>query len=1175
MTSAPLAIRLFGQPRLTVGDAVYKLLKPRRTLPILAYLLLHRGRAIARDFLAYTISPDEDEESAVAALRRHLYELGKSLPPASRTTPWIIADAETLQWNAAAPYWFDVAEFERASTDRSSLSEAIELYDGDLIETLYDDWVFPHRELLRNTFLSCLSQMVGECRDRRDFAGAVSYTRRLLAADPWREDALRRLMVLQYESGDRAGALHAYETFARSLREEMAVEPMPETIALRETLVRNGFVPGSESRSENVAAPAPRRFSLPFVGRDTEVEQLRQGWHRAARGRGSISLISGEAGIGKSRLVGELSTLAEAEGARVLFGTATFPEPAPYRCLAEALRSGLPLVAAADVQPIWLAALAQIVPEFRVRRADLPPLTILDPNREQQRLFEALSNCVAAVSRQRPLLIVLEDLHWAGASTIDALRFLAWRLVEMPVMLVATFRDEEIVRGHPLRALRRELGANRAHASLSLRGLDRAAVARLAQDVPAIHRHTDDLADWLYARSDGNPFFLAQSIADLLESPGAPHDNAPSGVREMVVARLARLSPEARNTAQVAAVAGSGFSVSLISEVAGMPEYEVLDAVEELLDRHIIRETVGRGQSDYSFGHQLIAAAIYDAMPSGYREQRHRRIARALEDGDSSIADRSVDIAHHYDRSKDSEPAAQHYLVAARNMHERFAGDEALALLHRAFELAAGPPLQFELNVLAAKVHARRGDRRAEQDAVENLERLAEVLDRAEARCGALLARIQLLHALGRPDEEAHAIDAFSQIAGTAGETWRAEALFAQGDLAALTGRLEAEGAIEQAAELYRTAGNARGEIRALCILAGIRTSQGRFREADELLELARRSAITLADAPLIVRALRSANTVATVERDFARSKRIGEEMLALAREVGDREGEADGHSAIAAASGLLFEIDAAEAHYAEAASLFKSLGNRRGEGIVQINAAMLRYAVGEAGKAKVELQAAVKLLEEIGDVRSLTIAILNLSRVLMDVNCPQEARERAEAGALLARQSQSRVLEGHALGLLADASIECGDIGASIGHRRLALELQRDAGPTLAVAGTLADLAWSLSESGDADGAALAAAELRALGEVTPDDILAPSVLWSIARMYRSIGDTAHFRHELERAHLLFVERFEAMPSPSLRSSYANRPENDSIETAYQALSAAFTLSEGRCQDAGSDILE
>ncbi len=441
-----LRLHLLGQFRFLNDAQPLKFGAPPKTLPLLAFLLFHSDQPIERETLAYTLWPDEAEANARANVRRHLHHLTRSLPPARDDAPWLILDAETAQWNPDSDYWFDVAEFKRLSTQADRLVDAVALYSGDLLENVYDDWLFNPREQLRTLFFSDLNQLILRCRAERDHARALEYAGRLLAHDPLREDTVRQRMALRYETGDRAGALREYEQFVRRLRQELAVEPMPETVALYDSIVRNARL-ATETPTVPVAdAMSPTtRSALPFVGRDAEIEQLRTAWTRAGRGRGGMVLIGGESGIGKTRLASELALIVEAQAGRVLWGNAT-AEAAPYEAITEALRSALPLVAALEIEPLWLAAVASLVPELRTRVPNLPTLVTLDPERERARLFESLARCLEGLAQPRPLLLLLDDLHWAGAATFAWLEFVASRLAQLPALMIGTYREEEVAR---------------------------------------------------------------------------------------------------------------------------------------------------------------------------------------------------------------------------------------------------------------------------------------------------------------------------------------------------------------------------------------------------------------------------------------------------------------------------------------------------------------------------------------------------------------------------------------------------------------------------------------------------------------------------------------------------------------------------------------------------------
>lgn len=693
-----LDIRLFGHLEIALDGAPFALATPRKSLQVLAYLLLHRGVPVSREYLAFLLYPDDEESAARAKLRATLSELPKILPrPVDR---YVTIDTEKIGWCSAADIWIDVDAFEAASRQSSSLDKAIDLYSGDLLPEIYDDWLDVIRERYRNAYLRCLSERISQARRQANLTLAIELARRMLAVDPWREDVVRRIIAMRYESGDAAGALNEYAGFAQRLGAEMRAEPMAETVAVAERVRRGQAMADDDGETERLTTAAASAM-LPFVGRRDEMDRLLESWSRVTRGRGSCAFVGGEAGIGKSRIVYELTHAVEEVGGRVLVGGTSSPEAVPYESVVNALRSALPLVV--SLKPsVGLACVAALVPEIRARAA-LPAVARLDAESERIRLFDSLFRCIADLAAPRPVLLVLEDLHWAQPASIELLEFLLRRIAVVPVMVVVTYRDDETPRLHALHRVRREARAAAGGESLFLSPLSVADVEELRTTLPDLR---DRPADALVAASHGNPLFLTQLVTDVRDGEPA----VAASLQAAVERRVERLSERARTVVEIAACIGDRFSHDAVREVSAWDESELSDALDELLDRRIIREAGGRGFLEYAFTHQLVFETIARGVSPREAAIRRRRVARVLEElYPERASELSATLAGHYECAGDIENALRCYLEAVARSIDIGALQEARVLCDRALALATDSAARAGLLVQIATIESRRG----------------------------------------------------------------------------------------------------------------------------------------------------------------------------------------------------------------------------------------------------------------------------------------------------------------------------------------------------------------------------------------------------------------------------------------------------------------------------------
>ena len=422
-----------------------------------------------------------------------------------------------------------------------------------------------------------------------------------------------------------------------------------------------------------------------FVGRTEELARLRELLARAADGHPLVVLIGGEAGVGKTRLTDHLAGTASEQGVRVLRGGCVplGEGGVPFAPVTEALR-GL----ARDLDPGELEAvagparadLARLLPDL-AWGGEAPTGAA---GAGQGRLFELLLGVVERLAAKAPLLWVMEDLHWADRSTRDLVAFLAASLRSGRVLLVLTFRSDELHRLHPLRGLLAELARNRRVRRLELDRFSRAELAEqlaglLGADPPA------RLVQDIYARSEGNPFFTEELV---LAGGGAGPAALPPSLQEVLLTRMVRLGHRTQQLLGVAAAAGPGVTQPLLAAVTGMAEADLLDGLREAVDQQLLLpEPGGEG---YVFRHALVAEAVYGELLPGERVRLHTALAHALEadrEPAGPSATRAALLAHHWSAAGDQPRALSASIAAAATAEQVSAFAEAQLQLERVLRL--------------------------------------------------------------------------------------------------------------------------------------------------------------------------------------------------------------------------------------------------------------------------------------------------------------------------------------------------------------------------------------------------------------------------------------------------------------------------------------------------------
>jgi DNA-binding SARP family transcriptional activator len=418
----PTQLQMLGAPRVCVDGRTVAIAWQRRTLDLLTYLFTSRG-AEPRDAVAFALWPDDDEETARAHLRRNLNVLRTLLPP--DVAAWIVADAGIVAF-AHDVADTDVAAFE-AALDAGDRAAAVRLYGGDFAAASAEPYALTERERLRGRYHAALLDLIGSEFSARRFDAALGYARRIFADEPFREDIVRRVIAIRYAMGDRPGALAEYDRFARSLRGEMQIDPMPETTVLRDLILRGDplpFAPDARPLSPGPSGAASTAL-LPFVGRTRTLDMLRAGWESAAGGAGTAAFVCGEAGIGKTRVVAEFLERSVGAGARVLRGTTASPEARPYEALAMAFAAAAPFIPTLELEAVWLVEIAHLVPEVGAR-ISVPSRVALPPDREAARSREAFARFTVGAAQRGSSALPRRVAPRRSRADAGNARFIGW-----------------------------------------------------------------------------------------------------------------------------------------------------------------------------------------------------------------------------------------------------------------------------------------------------------------------------------------------------------------------------------------------------------------------------------------------------------------------------------------------------------------------------------------------------------------------------------------------------------------------------------------------------------------------------------------------------------------------------------------------------------------------------
>jgi DNA-binding SARP family transcriptional activator len=1012
----PLRVGLLG-PQSVVWDG-RALDIPRRQVRALLYRLATPLTPLPREHLYSLLWPDCPETTARRNLSHVLSHL-HSLLPAPEV--WL----HTIDSVALSPEqtWSDTVAFDEVSLTLrekpprlEALAQAASLYRGPFLAGFslpsspeFDLWADLERGVWERRYLDVLAALVEAQAALANYHAAIESAQRYLAIDDLAEEMHRRLIMLYAAVGERGAALQQFERCTTVLERELGVDPLPETRAVYQNILA-----GPSFSLPTPTLPPPEWTTLPsletpLVGREEALRQLQQAYTSARAGQGSVVLIAGEPGIGKSRLLQEFATRLAAE-ATIIVGTAHADEQSlPYGLLVEALATHLHTLDQTELclEPPDQALLAGLWPDLLTPLNEAPALASLGPAQKQTLLFRALLRLLLHLARrQPPLLLCVDDLHWADESTLAWLGYVVRHLKTAPILLMGAYRPEEMA---AVASLRHELVRLGLLQELRLDGLSPPEIVQLIRHLSGQPRGAEKFSERLHRETGGNPFFVLETLRFLFETgllwqEGTGWSTAvdettsayqelclPSTIVEVVRARLARLSSRSQQVLQAGAVIGSQFEFDLIQAASGRAEHEVVAALEALQARQILTEQTG----SFHFNHDLIRAVVYHDLSYGRRHVLHRRVGEALE---KLRPNRLVALAWHFERAETLGQAARYALRVGLAAKAVFAHAQARTQFERALTL-----LKQEASHLRDAT-AIEANLRLQLQALSERGWVLRLLGEMEAYARDLEQVADLAERLGDPSTLAHLhwreaythrwFCHYAAARQAAEQGLRFSQRAAEPLLEALCLRelgmtareigdyQQAQLSLGQALQRFVDLGETVYQIHTLGNLSTLHFRQHEFERAIDLAQqaLARCDEARLTFERRLPLGDLGAAAVATGEVDLARQWLL--ESLAIARDIADRTQEIYclGHLGWLCLK-LMQQTEALEC-LSQALALAKCIDSRTEQSWLRVGLAKAHWLDGNPALAAEQAQQALKLARDNGRAYDQALA----SRILADL---------------------------------------------------------------------------------------------------------------------------------------------------------------------------------------------
>jgi adenylate cyclase len=1082
-----LKVRLLGQFKVQQDNEIIDITS-RPAQGLFAYLLLNPTIKIRREKLAGMLWPDSDESNARTYLRQMLWRLRKLIGE-----EYILSDKITVGFNAQLDYDLDAKTLSDCAKEGSldELIGAVRVYQGDLLPGFYEDWVLRERERLKHIYTDRIGRLLDKLIADQCWEHILDWGEHWIAKGQTPEPAYRALMVAHTHLGDVAAMAGAYRRCADALMDDLGVDPSPETQQYYEQLTQgnvNDAVPinterealnpvsdsGPVARPAFLEAPLAGSLQPAFIGRQKLLKKLNQSLGRMSTGQGQISFVSGDSGQGKTALVNEFSHQAEQSDPDLLvvqgrcaaysgLGDSYLPFRDVLRLLTgdeEALRS-LGNISSIQANKLWEQAPLsnQIVHKFgpglvnTLITGDSPVNPILAEDQSSGYIFEQFTLVLQKLSASHPLLIVLEDLHWADRASISLIFHLSKRIQGHRIMLLGTYRPIEVAlerqgQRHPLDNLLNEFKRLFGDFILDLNQISAAEKSHFLDDL--LDLEPNDLSaafrQTLFRKTKGHPLFSIELLKDMqlrgdlvpdgnqrwVESPSLDWKILPSRIEGIIAEKISRLEKGLYEIAQVASVMGNPFPAQVIAAVLEKDEWELEKQISgELARQHRLVQNLGDMPfgdgylSSFEFAHDLFREFLYNQMSAGERRLLHGKIASVLESYQQTHLEPGSNVrggdhlprftaisslAYHYDQAGNQPKTIQYRILAGEEARGQYAHQNALKHFERALELIPQDDHTQRYRVIESieTLYAVLGFRPKQKEALEKLKLLAAELDKPEFQAETALREARYFELEG--DFQASAQTAklavgFSQDSGTeaGGYLQWGRALMRKSNYQ------DARKILEQALTLAHKSGQSQIEARCLRNLGILLTNLGTLEAARTRLSQAIPKYQENHDLIGEAHVLHNLANTHLLDGNFETASQHFQQALDIREKIGDLQGHGDTLSSLGMLHYIKGDYFRSQSHLEDALEIVRQIDYRREEALVLGTLGFIYLRQGKYDLAKDHLHPARQIFHSLGHRQGEQIMLMGLGLLNFHLGQFNQARKNLERASKVYRENSYR----------------------------------------------------------------------------------------------------------------------------------------------------------------------